>query len=329
MKELFTLKTNGCVIAMKGFARGSAGARPVSRRMRGRIGVASAVVIAVLLASVSILAAVAPSAFAAAGDSGALKLEESYPQNKGEHMPVQNVGIKLFFNGDVTSERVQKNNSACFKLTDSKGKTVKTEAYYGTKQNNYILVTAVPKEGTLQPASEYTLTISETLMSSDDRTLDKDEIIKFSTVDTSGSTKVYMLLMVVMVAGMIAMTVISNRRKARAEAEAVMKEGKVNPYKMAKDKGITLQQALMIIEKDKEKRAKRLSAVTEAAKEKDAPEQKADAKRVKGSRPISAGGSAYRTGRKAVAERKAREEAAKRAKNAAAKSKKGKGKHKK
>jgi hypothetical protein len=259
-----------------------------------------------------------------------LKLTESYPQNDDNHMPIQNVGIKLFFDGNVTAENVQKNNSNCFKLTDSNGKIIRTEAYYGTKRNDYILVAVASEEGSLEPKSEYTLTISESLASSDSRTLSGGEVIKFMTVDTTGNTQVYMLLMLVMVAGMIGMTVISNRRKAKAEAEALMKEGKVNPYKLAKDKGITLQQALAQIEKEKEKKAKRISAATgESRKKAEAETKKPESKRVKGARPVSAGGSAYKTGRKAIAERKAKAEAAKRAKAPAnAKAKKGKGKHK-
>ncbi|MDR2156558.1 MAG: Ig-like domain-containing protein [Clostridiales Family XIII bacterium] len=287
-----------------------------------------------LIAAATVLFAFATVAqiSAASGDLSPLKLTESYPPNDGKNMPVQNVGIKLFFDGNVAAEAVRKNNSDCFKLTDSKGKTVKTEAYYGSKRNDYILVTAVPKSGSLESDSKYTLTISDELRSADARTLVGEETITFTTVDTTGNTQVYMLLMFVMVAGMIAMTFISNRRKAKAQAEAVMREGKVNPYKLAKDKGITLQQALALIEKEKEKKAKRLSGTSEDGKQKPESEsepEKPHTKRVKGAKPISAGGSAYKTGRKALAEQRAKEAAAKRAKNTSAqKGKKGKGKNK-
>ncbi|MDR0357483.1 MAG: hypothetical protein LBH63_03850, partial [Clostridiales Family XIII bacterium] len=266
-----TMKLNAC--EERGFVPG--------RKARGLLVLLVAIAFLVAFAALSI--APMSRVFAAQGELSPLNLIESYPQNEGKHMPVQNVGIKLFFDGNVTAEGVRNNNSKCFKLTDSAGKKIKTEAYYGTKREDYILVTALPDDGSLQPDSEYALTISEALSSSDSRVLGESKVIRFTTVDTTGNTQVYMILMGVMVAGMIAMTMISNRRKARAEAEAVMKEGKVNPYKLAKDKGITLQQALAIIEKDKEKRAKRLSRSAASTKEDpEVEEEKPDTKRVKG-----------------------------------------------
>jgi hypothetical protein len=278
-----------------------------------------------------------PHAFAAAVDLPSLELKDSYPQNNGNHMPVQNVGIKLFFNGDVAVDRVWENNAKCFTLRDEKNKKIPIEAHYGTKEKDYILVTAQPKSGRLNPNSDYTLTISDTLVSTDERTLGEDIVIKFTTVDEAGNTKVYMLLMGVMVVGMIAMTVISNKRKEKAAAEASMKTEKVNPYKLAKEKGISVEKAMALIEKDRQKQIAGAREKKEAQLKEAAEQEKPATKRVKGARPISAGGSAYKTGRKAIAEQKAKEEAAKKAKAEAAKrakgtshpkNKKGKGKYK-
>ncbi|MDR1953551.1 MAG: Ig-like domain-containing protein [Clostridiales Family XIII bacterium] len=280
-----------------------------------------------------------PHVFAAGSDGPPLELVDSYPQDKGDHMPVQNVGIKLFFNKDsnVTDDSVWENNAKCFTLKDEKNKKIPIEAHYGTKESNYILVTAKPKGGRLDPNSDYTLTISDALTSTDERTLGEDVVIKFTTVDEAGNSKVYMLLMGVMVVGMIAMTVISNKRKAKAEAEVGAKAEKVNPYKLAKEKGISVEKAMALIEKDRQKQIARAGEARESQLKAAAEQEKLATKRVKGAHPISAGGSAYKTGRKAEAERKAKEEAAKKAKAEAAKrakgtshpkSKRGKGKYK-
>jgi hypothetical protein len=279
-----------------------------------------------------------PHVFATGNDLPSLELTDSYPQDKGDHMPVQNVGIKLFFNKDsnVTDESVWESNEKCFTLKDEDDKKIPIEAHYGTKEPNYILVTANPKGGRLNPNSDYTLTISDALTSTDGRTLGEDIVIKFTTVDEAGNSKVYMLLMGVMVVGMIAMTVISNKRKAKAEAEGTAKAEKVNPYKLAKEKGISVEKAMALIEKDRQKQIARAGEAREAQL-KAAEKEKPATKRVKEARPISSGGSAYKTGRKAAAERKAKEEAAKKAKAEAAKrakgtshpkSKRGKGKYK-
>lgn len=271
---------------------------------------------------------------------GALEFlaESSYPQHGFAHMTLQNCGLKLFFNGNVTDESVLQNNLKCFTLKNqSDGKTVPVKAVVGDKRNDYILVIAEPnnKTRTLDNKTEYNLVISGKLASTDRGTLGEDVSVDFSTVDTAASTQIYMVIMALMLAGMIGMTVLQNKRKKRLEAEvaAGVKGEKVNPYKYAKEKGITVDEAMAQLEKERHRRAKRLGVTAdeldkkiEAAKRKPT---RPGAKRVAGPRPISAAGSAYKTGRKAIAEQKKREAAAKRAAGTTRpKNKGGKGKSK-
>jgi hypothetical protein len=276
-------------------------------------------------------------------NNGSLKIimEKLVPKDGSTNLQQQNVGVKLYFDGNVSDKDKQEDNAKCFTFTDAKGNEIPTRAYFDEKgDQGYILVTVTPKNKSQMLGNEaaYKLNIDGGLTSADGRTLGSDIPLNFTTIDQSGSTKIYMLLMVLMVVGMIGMTVFQNKRKAKAEAEVAAREGKVNPYKLAKEKKITVQEALDMIERDKKRREKRLQKAGVDPNAKGKPAQisapKADVKHVKRPRPISEAGSTYKTGRKAIAEKKAQENAERRAKaqakaQAARKKKKSGGKGKK
>jgi hypothetical protein len=268
------------------------------------------------LAVIAALAAafLAMSASAAFAADGSLSLT-SDPKDGAKNLQPQNVGIKLYFNGDVTDPSVSKANEGCFKFTYKSGgkeKELPVRAYSdSTVDKGYILAivdTNKLKGKMLTSNKAYKLTVSGDLRSADGKTLGNDVTLGFKTVDQSASTQIYMLLMVGMVAAMIGMTVFQNKRKQKAAAEVAARGGKVNPYKLAKDKKITVKEAMELIERDRQRRLKRLGIADgkdEKAAEAEAAQSR-DTKKVKAPRPISAAGSSYRTGRSAVVERRAK-----------------------
>ena len=281
----------------------------------------------IIAVSVLLTLAFAMPVFAA---GGSLALVDSTPEDGGEKVPIENVGVKLFFNGNVTDESVWPVNSTCFSLADSKGKAVDTKAYAGNKQGEegYILVVAQPvpvkegQPGQLQQDSKYVLTVSGDLMATDGGRLGDDLRINFQTMDVAANSKVSMMLMVFMMVGVIALMFVTNWRKMKAEAQAAALM-KANPYKIAKERSITVDEAKELIEKAKERNKKQLEKTGGKApvpEEKKSVVPKLESKkkdkkthRVKGPRPVSEGGSRYKTGRKAEKERKARAAAAKKA----------------
>ena len=293
--------------------------------------------ITLMLAVVLTLALTAP-AFAA---GGSLNLIKSTPEAGKTNVPIDNVGVKLFFDGNVTDQSVWAANSKCFTLTDSKGKTVDYIAYPGHKlgEEGYILVLAHPKPikegqpGQLEQKSDYTLTISGDLVSVDGAKLGDELKITFQTMDVAANSRLSMMIMVVMMVAVMALMFVTNWRKMKAEAEAAAL-AQANPYRVAKEKNITVDEAKELIEKAKEKNKKQLEKVGGKApepveKKSAAPrlepkkKKKKDTHKVKGPRPVSEGGSRYKTGRKAEKERKARAAAAKKAATAAAQRKTG------
>jgi hypothetical protein len=267
-----------------------------------------------------------------AADGASLNLISSSPEAGSSDLQSQNVGIKLYFDGDVTDASVQKRNAECFKFTYKSGKDTKelpVKAYFDTRgDKGYILAiidTDDLQNKMLENAKAYQLTISGDLTSTNGKTLGSSKTLDFQTVDQSGNTKIYMLLMVAMVGAMIGMTVFQNKRKAKAAAEVAAKGGRVNPYKLAKEKKISVKEAMELIERDRQRRLKRLG-IAEGKDEKAAAaaaEKPRDTRKVKAPRPISAAGSSYRTGRSALVEKRAKEALEKYEKAKAAKQNRG------
>jgi len=281
---------------------------------------------------------------------GTLKFISSTPSDGGSNVPIENVGVKLFFDGNVTHESVWLANSKAFTLTDPEGNAVETEAHPGQRpgEEGYILVLARPvpakegQPGQLMQSAEYTLVISGDLMAVNGARLGEDIRIRFETMDMSANARFSMIIMVVMMVGAVALMFVTNWRKMKAEAEAAAL-AKANPYRVAKDKNISVDDAKALIEKAKERNQKQLEKTggkapdpverTSAAPRLDSKKKVKKTHKIKGPRPVSEGGSRFKTGRKGQKARKARAEAAKKAaaagpnrRGSGAKKSKGKGK---
>jgi hypothetical protein len=284
----------------------------------------SAVVIILAIAFTLVLAM---PVFAA---GGSLNFIKSTPESGGTNVPIENVGIKLFFDGNVTDQSVWAANAKAFTLKDPSGKIIDYSAYPGQKvgEEGYILVVADPPRvsenmpGQLEQKTIFSLTISADLMSKEGALLGDDIIITFETMDVAANSKLSMVIMVLMLVAVMGLMFFTNWRKMKAEAEAAALI-KANPYKIAKEKSITVDEAKALIEKAKEKNKKQLEKVGGKApvpeeKKSVAPrleskKKKKNTHKVSGPRPISEGGSSYKSGRKAEKERKAKAAVAKKA----------------
>jgi hypothetical protein len=142
-------------------------------------------------------------------------------------------------------------------------------------------------------------------------------------MDVAANSKLSMVVMVLMMVAVIGLMVVTNGRKMKAEAEAAALL-KANPYRIAKEKGITVDEAKALIEKAKEKNKKQLEKVGGKAPVPEPPksaaprlESKAKKKKpthkVAGPQSALAAGSKYAASHKAEAERKRKAAAAKKA----------------
>lgn len=260
-----------------------------------------------------------------------LELLDSYPKAGSNASRPENFLVKLYFNEDVSAKKVQDENKDAFKFTDSKGNELPIKVLYDSKKPKEIWVSV---DKTLQQDSSYKLFISGDLQNANGETLGQNKTIKLKTRSTNTDNNVNMGMMVVMMVGMVIFTSLSTKRTLKKQEEEAKAEDKVkvNPYKVAKETGKSVEDIVAKTEKEKEKAKAKAEKKNsgrfeshKAVEEKSEPGK--DTKRVIAARPISVAGSTYITGRKEMAE-KERERAAARAsagttrpKNATGKSK--------
>ena len=265
---------------------------------------------AILCALIIAVFMMSPAAFAAGNDDAAknaaeaktdLELVSSSPEDGATGVAVDNLSVKMRFNKDVTpaSDQIKKANAKQFKLIDAEGKKVPIKVYYSEQEKGLILVAADVYDGSsknrIKGGADYTLTVGRNFQASDGSTTGQQIDVKMTTLNQGRSTAIYMLLMVLMMAGMVFFTVRSTKnaeKKKKEEREA--KEG-VNPYKEAKKSGKSVAE---VVAKENKKKAKKEEAIrrqkeAEAAIEAEIIEKirRESNKRVSSPRAISSAGS--------------------------------------
>lgn len=286
-----------------------------------------------ILAIIAVVIMIATTFCFADGAEEGLVLNDTYPKEGTTGAAIENFDVKLYFNNEMTKEKLGTKNDGCFTLTDEDGNVLPTLVLYSPKESGVVMVLFdsnkenLDKDGnkiTIKGDKEYTLKISGDLVDDEGNTLGADKTIKFKTINQSRNSLVSMGLMFVLYAGIIGFS-IRNAKKKNSENQN--KETKFNPYKEAKRTGKSVEE---IMEKEYKRQAK-LAAKAEEDDDDDDYEEEEELKeghyRVKAARTVASAGSTYITGRKAEAEaRKERE--ARYAKNNTKKKVKGKGKKK-
>ena len=254
---------------------------------------------------------------------GDFEFVKSYPADGANNAAVENLGVKVTFSTSINSEKNKAENEKCFTLIGPDGSTLPTKVYFNPNDSQQLLVlydTATGGQITSKVNEPYKLVISKDLVDNDGNKLGEDVTISFETLNQSRNTRVYFVMMLLMMAGMAFMTQ-RQLRKTQAEegGDTPKKDEPFNPYKEAKKTGKSV--AEVMAEHEKEVAKQEAKAAKKAAEEEDYYEEEEEDNgnyKVKGPRPISQGGSTYITGRKALAEAKKAEEerlAKRRAKN--------------
>ena len=263
---------------------------------------------------------------------GEFELTESYPKDGQKNTSVENVGVKLTFNTDVNSEANKIANDKCFSITDEEGNKIPVKVYYNPKETKQILVlydSNAENAPAIKGNTEYTLTVSGDLVDNQGNALGAEEVITFKTLNQQLSNRIYLILMVVMMAGMVFMgTRQAGKKTDKQEAQelAAAKAENFNPYKEAKRTGKSVEEVMAQHEKEvakREARAAKLAAKLgeDEEEEEEIPEDNGNYK-VGRPRTVASGGSSYITGRKAAAEARQAEEERLARRRAAAKKKK-------
>ncbi len=259
---------------------------------------------------------------------GKFGIAESYPEDGQTNTSVENLGVKLTFTTPVGAKENQEANRKCFELVDSEGKVLESSVYFNPKEPTQVLVLygTNQKQGPVKGNSEYSLRISGNFMDDAGDTLGKDSTIKFKTLNQSFHTKVYFVMMALMMVGMIFFTSKQAKKQFADQKTGTDTNDTFNPYKEAKRTGKPL--AEVIAQHEKEVAKREAKAAKEAAKnaEDDFDEEEIEEDngnyKVKGPKPIAPAGGKTISGRKALAEARAAEEERLAKRRAAAKRKK-------
>ena len=219
--------------------------------------------ICLMIMAVSILA---PSCFAAKETANTQKganfnIEKTTPENNAKNVSVENLSVKIYFDTEMLpkDKASREANAKQFKLTDKKGKKIPIKVYYSHKEEGLVMVVSdtVKKDIQIEGDTEYDLTIGKNLTSTDGTKMGVSHKLHFKTLDQKGSTRIYMIMMVVMIVGMIFFSSRSAKKAMEKEKEEKGKSETVNPYKEAKRTGKSVEE---IVEKDKKRKAKQAEA---------------------------------------------------------------------
>jgi len=235
-------------------------------------------------------------------DSG-LTIENTYPEDGSTGASIENLGVKIHFNEDLTEGEVGKANKKCFQLYDEDGNKLPTRVLYNDKEEGVVLVLLdnPDNEIRVEGNKQYKLVISGSTVADSGATLGADKVISFKTLNQNVNTMISMGMMVVMFGGIM----LVSAKAAKKEVEATKKEAKVNPYKESKKTGKSVEE---IVEKDQKKKAKEAQKAAKKAAKKaeddDYEEDDANKYRVSSKRSAYAAGSKYAAAKKAEAEAK-------------------------
>ena len=181
------------------------------------------------------------------------ELTDSNPENGYEKVEVKNVMIKLFFSEKVSAEETQAANEGKISLTDGDGKDVDFTVIYDSKDAYKICLLA---ENDLAQEEDYTVKIDGDLVSDEGNELGEAAEVDFSTKKTDTGAG-YMVLMFLMIIVMMVMTFREQRKAMEKNGTDPMAGVNTNPYKLAKEKNISVQEAVKLINDEKEKARKK------------------------------------------------------------------------
>ncbi len=230
-----------------------------------------------------------------ASAAGGLTVEEVSPKDGAKNMAMDNMGFKVYFSEDVYSKENKKANAKCCRILDNKGKEVPSIVLFSSKEKNLMMVLAdTNDENTkIKGKTKYTVQIDSGFVSAKGNTLAETYESSFTTLNPSSSMKISMAMMGVMVVAMVIATkrglTDENKRREEQKKKEKKQSEKVNPYKVAKETGKTVEEVVA----EQEKKKAKLEAKRARQKKEKKVEIASDNIRVKKRQPVSAAGINY------------------------------------
>jgi len=232
-----------------------------------------------LLATLSIVLALA-MAFAPMSFASGLEITGISPKPDQKGLQITNMAVKVQFNEDVSNTANDAVNQTKFVLKsekDAEGKI--TEYSFAAGNVKLVHSDKYPNElwyildATILSDSEYTIEIADGIVATSGHTLSQKYTSNFKTRNTKTDSYVSVAMMVGMMAIMVIATSKAAKKTAAGQEEQKMlakkREESLNPYKLAKEKNISLEEAKAYVEKEKAKIAKEKEKAEAEAKKKE------------------------------------------------------------
>ena len=236
-----------------------------------------------LLATLSIVLALA-MAFAPMAFASGLEITGISPKPNQKGLQVTNMAVKVTFNEDVSDTANDSTNQTKLIIkseADADGKV--TEYSYAKGNIKLVHSDKYPNElwyildATLSADAEYTITVQEGIVATNGNKLGADYTSTFKT----RNTKTDSLISVAMMVGMMVIMVLATSKAAKSTTQGQQQEQQaakkqvenLNPYKIAKEKNISLEEAKAYVEKEKAKYAKEKEKQEAEAKRKELERQ--------------------------------------------------------
>lgn len=224
-------------------------------------------ILAILSLALVLALAAAPLAFATG-----LEITGITPKDGKTGLQVGNLAIKLQFNEDMSDPAHDAANTDKVKILDAEGKEVdvKYTIAHSDKRTNELWYIV---EGTLESNTEYTIKVAEGIIASNGDTLGSGQTTTFKTRNTKTDSTISLVMMVGMMAVMFFATSKATKKAMQDNDPREIekkKEEALNPYKIAKEKNISLDEAKAYVAKEKEKAKKEQEKAAAERKKKEA-----------------------------------------------------------
>ena len=214
---------------------------------------AIALIIAALAATVSfaddvLLIAPAPA--------GGLSIVKTVPNDGEEGKQPANMAVKIVFDQDVSSEANDALNAAGITIKDAEGKVQEFQLVHHPKSPNELWCVL---KGDLVTNTEYTVTVSAGVKATSGDTLASDYVFHFKTRNTKIDSTISIILTCAMMGIMVFATMRgTNKQKeentARGKGAAPQEKlSQADPYRLAREQGISVDEAKAQIAKAKGK----------------------------------------------------------------------------
>ena len=206
-----------------------------------------------LLIALALILAAASAVFA---DS--LTIVDISPSDGSKGYQPANMAVKIRFSEDMMDESAIAANQNKFSITDPDGAEQAYDIVYNADKYPDELWLVLQED--LQANTEYKVTVKPGIVSSSGSKLADGMTVTFQTRNVRTDGLISMGLMVVLMVAMFGMTARAARKEQekddpRAAERAI--EDSLNPYKLAKQKGISLAEAQAIVDKEKDKLEKK------------------------------------------------------------------------